>query len=333
MGYSEALEVKYRLASWVLTDYAQQAFALIASQMAYTKGNAETSNLTLLLGSLFQRACMFSDPYFCARDIMDLLESTSSNMPDWTFRQEVLPAPEGLIWFARPASVNTAEPTVVLRGLAWAIYYDGDTDPDAGPDVRRMHYHHFDAKGLPPSVKKITPFLVLYYLFTRNGSNSMVVPAQVLEWESGQSFMEVANEFSGMGPEGEPMWRELDEYAVRFFAAFCTFIEQKIFVHSSERADRATRRRVDGLAAKMQVVTEELVRVIALRKRVYPQNASHAAEEAVEWSCRWLVRGHWREQWYPSLGIHQPKWILPYVKGPEDKPLRPPRATVFAVVR
>jgi len=29
----------------------------------------------------------------------------------------------------------------------------------------------------------------------------------------------------------------------------------------------------------------------------------------------------WRNQWYPSLSQHRQKWISPYVKGPEDKPL------------
>lgn len=27
------------------------------------------------------------------------------------------------------------------------------------------------------------------------------------------------------------------------------------------------------------------------------------------------VRGHWRDQWYPSLGLHRPKYIYPFLKG------------------
>jgi hypothetical protein len=45
---------------------------------------------------------------------------------------------------------------------------------------------------------------------------------------------------------------------------------------------------------------------------------------SVEWSKRWMVRGHWRLQPYgPRNGPQQRKaiWIDPYVKGPEDKPL------------
>lgn len=36
-----------------------------------------------------------------------------------------------------------------------------------------------------------------------------------------------------------------------------------------------------------------------------------------EYSCRWLVRGHWRK-----LASGKLTWVKPYVKGPEDKPLR-----------
>jgi len=29
----------------------------------------------------------------------------------------------------------------------------------------------------------------------------------------------------------------------------------------------------------------------------------------------WWVRGHWRNQWYPSIQDNKRKWIRPYVKG------------------
>jgi hypothetical protein len=36
---------------------------------------------------------------------------------------------------------------------------------------------------------------------------------------------------------------------------------------------------------------------------------------------RWVVRGHWRKQWYPSRNDHLPIWISPHVKGPDGAPL------------
>jgi len=65
------------------------------------------------------------------------------------------------------------------------------------------------------------------------------------------------------------------------------------------------------------------VRVISLRRRERPTHENSGDATSVDWSCQWLVSGHWRK-------LHQPrKWdgeqfvyIQPYVKGPEDKPLR-----------
>lgn len=75
-----------------------------------------------------------------------------------------------------------------------------------------------------------------------------------------------------------------------------------------------------------------VVRVVELRRK--QAKAEHSGEhDAVDWSHQWIVSGHWRQQWYPSLNANRPRWIMPYVKGPEDKPLKPPRAKVFAVVR
>lgn len=37
---------------------------------------------------------------------------------------------------------------------------------------------------------------------------------------------------------------------------------------------------------------------------------------------RWIVSGHWRNQYYPTRDAHRPRWIEPYVKGPEGAPLR-----------
>lgn len=80
-------------------------------------------------------------------------------------------------------------------------------------------------------------------------------------------------------------------------------------------------------ARKMKIPGQ--ITVITLR------HAKHAArqdgESLVEWSHRWVVRGHWRSQ---SCGPHYPGaqeiapdtyrarlWIAPFVKGPEDRPL------------
>ncbi|AVP41437.1 hypothetical protein SEA_YARA_103 [Streptomyces phage Yara] len=61
------------------------------------------------------------------------------------------------------------------------------------------------------------------------------------------------------------------------------------------------------------------VRIVDIRSHT---GGSQGREQyAREYDHRWKVRGHWRNQWYPSRGVHRPKWIEEHVRGPEDMPL------------
>ena len=114
---------------------------------------------------------------------------------------------------------------------------------------------------------------------------------------------------------------------VRFLVSALIWMEQRILITPKERAQRAFRRRLEK-----QGITTDTVNVIRLRRiQSQPSTCDDPADR--EWSCQWIVRGHWRLQFYPSKGSHQPVWIMPHVKGPEDKPLKIPGQTVFAVTR
>jgi hypothetical protein len=63
------------------------------------------------------------------------------------------------------------------------------------------------------------------------------------------------------------------------------------------------------------------IKVINLRKQKSPLHSELDPRE-VNWSHRWIVDGHWRNQPYgPGRNQTRPVWIAPHVKGPEDKPL------------
>ncbi|WP_009480263.1 hypothetical protein [Rhodococcus sp. JVH1] len=60
--------------------------------------------------------------------------------------------------------------------------------------------------------------------------------------------------------------------------------------------------------------------VITLRREQNPRAGDDVAT-TVQYSRRWVVRGHWRKQRYPSLGTNKPILINEHVKGPDDAPL------------
>jgi hypothetical protein len=73
------------------------------------------------------------------------------------------------------------------------------------------------------------------------------------------------------------------------------------------------------------------VSVIRLRRSKSNYEGEH---NEVNWTHRWLVRGHWRNQWYGSGEDRYQRaiWIHPQIRGPEDAPLLV-REHVYALER
>lgn len=97
--------------------------------------------------------------------------------------------------------------------------------------------------------------------------------------------------------------------------------------HRSNRADRRRWERATGNAEP------PLASVVVLRRRDDRQGDSPEGRD-VDWSYRWMVRGHWHPYWCGAGEDRrlENRWLAPYVKGPEDKPFKRPARQLFAVV-
>jgi hypothetical protein len=73
------------------------------------------------------------------------------------------------------------------------------------------------------------------------------------------------------------------------------------------------------------------VRTITLR-RVFEETSSPKEATTREWSCQWMVRGHWRKR-AERYGPGEPIYVNPYAKGPDGKPFKTNKETVFMVKR
>lgn len=91
---------------------------------------------------------------------------------------------------------------------------------------------------------------------------------------------------------------------------------------TDEQRARLSRRGMSVIEPDVIVVT---LRAPSMRPRV-----EGATRTGRDWSHRWVVRGHHRAQWYPSMAAHRVVWIAPHIKGPADKPLKD---QLYAVVR
>lgn len=111
----------------------------------------------------------------------------------------------------------------------------------------------------------------------------------------------------------------------RWLFAAWAFLDQRLTVLAPGHVDRGARRRAAAAAV------DPLVHVVTFRRT--ERRASEPAGVVVDWRCRWFVSGHWRNQYLPSTGRHQPTWISPYIKGPDDRPLRRPAPIVWSATR
>lgn len=106
---------------------------------------------------------------------------------------------------------------------------------------------------------------------------------------------------------------ETMKMVVTFMISIILIAERFVDVEEAH-ISRPERRRLARLGANpRRWVTANLTRRASAKK---PGDVS-----SVDWSHRWMVRPHWRNQWYPSQGGHKMKYIHPYIKGPEDKEL------------
>jgi hypothetical protein len=94
---------------------------------------------------------------------------------------------------------------------------------------------------------------------------------------------------------------------------------QTIVRSETMMAPRAARHRI----ARADPTLDAAVRYIDLRRaRTEPSdNPEENRPGTRAYRHRWVVRGHWRNQWYPSRNDHRPIWISQYIAGPDGKPL------------
>lgn len=219
------------------------------------------------------------------------------------FEVDLFPSPEGVIWLESPFVLepNKNDPD---RDFVWAITwelgnYEGAVLNPGSPSVRISAL-----TAVTPRLVKGGPLLApVTYLIPAFGRSPM------------ESFMHLR---LLRGREDEPPLELF--HAIRLLGMM------------KESADIATEEcgaldedPPDGQPRRNRG-RDRVVRVV----RVHPGRGGsqrHAAQR--EYQTRWNVRGHWREQRY-GKGRKKTRrvWIKPHIKGPEDRPLAPPKHVV-----
>jgi hypothetical protein len=118
-------------------------------------------------------------------------------------------------------------------------------------------------------------------------------------------------------------------HEIRWVYTALYLMSQRLAVQVHAPVDRHTKRR----AQRENRSVPDAIKVISLRKLEEARKKSEGEPNPVDWQWQWEVRGHWRNQFYAAANEHRPVFIEAYIKGPNDKPLKPVQPKFFAAVR
>jgi hypothetical protein len=247
--------------------------------------------------------------YWVSPEMTDVITTLAPGIPD-TLPQP--PVPHALVMFAKSIPGTDAEDgsNIYTSAFLWS-----DIDLyKIGPCIAMESYAWRDWVGLYRGLDDEGQQLF------REIYPNRLMPTGGSEWPMGA----LTSEFD-TAPAEDDLQRQSMVEDRRLLSTFWALASQKIVIESRHQPSRAERR-----AAQREGRPLDEVRVIRLRE---PATRSRGdAGSDVEWSHRWIVGKHWRNQWYPASGQHRPKLIEAYQKGPADKPLVL-RETVRALVR
>lgn len=323
---AEALEHQIRY--WkMLESPAYRAYIQKRNSDNKRKGENGALVTNELMDRVSRVAMQAGEPFWWSPQICDLIQTVAPSMPDYTLTRERLPAAGGLFWFAKPIRTRTS----TVHAIAWGqvLPEEGSVDEDGRYQAKAISAR---PQTLQDAVGVCAAFYEAdsYYPSKDPVMRRWEIPMAVNTWGFEKSFTKQAeHNLAGIdGPEHDAM----DE--TRIFAAAMFFLNQKIMVSPRQTPDRAALKRIHAEKSHH----EASVRVVALRKAFERLSGADKQEgDPVEWSCHWLVGaergGFWRNQWIPSEGRHELRFILPFFKGDFDKPFKPPSQLLNSVHR
>ena len=315
-----ALDIQLDLLRYYETDVRGRSYADTVIQVAVP----DPDDWIPGMGRQLHRKILTGDTFAVTDEIIAVLEQAAPSLPPFVFHRDDLPTDNGFVWLEHPIVIlDRSRKPVVLHAFGWHV---ARVTP---ADMQRSGYILVNPDGTEASEADIEarsrPALMLVAWTLPSDPRDYAS----IEWsDAAELLMEhgsphgLMSMIIGFWPFNED-WHSTngaDPFMGRFFMALLRFMEERWVDNSTVTLPRYERKRLERSRARLDFeVPEPGIRIIQLRRAA--ERAPSEPGSGVDWSHRWLVRTHWRNQWYPSLGVHKPKLILEYIKGPDGLPL------------
>jgi hypothetical protein len=265
--------------------------------------------------------------YYCSDEMTDVIEQ-GARLLDYTDKADaaLIPSPKGFCYFPKGVKLVSSEDggeSYITHAVVWVL---------AAPDsyfIISLNDSLVEQDDSSAKFREMTKNQGIYFDDTQRWTVNYVTHTTT-GWPLAPKGVE------SMSSEELEKFAKLSRLTISVEAlthSLFLMLNQHTFVDSSTRIKTTHKKRLKRLESK-NLPTE--TQVIQLRKRYYnSENLSDSAKN-VDYSYRWFVVGHWRWQPYKNQETkeveHKRIWISPYIKGPEDKPLKT-TPKVFALVR
>lgn len=277
----------------------------------YLKGFAEANGLAPSndpewLANYFRQNLEAAITFWVSEDMTALAEAAAerSDLQRTVLDVEDIPCPEGFVVFERSFLMHdTRGRQMSFRAVAWKLTVI--KIGDAGEDQLGVMLHFYTDRREP--LDDVNQQVQDRY--PQGGLTLTLQLSHLTTWAIGQSWVHEQDQGDYDQQEAARM--------LRFIWSFWHISQQpKTATTTTATPDRATRRQAQRSSPNIDTD----VQVITLRRKRKPEHATQNGDHR-NYSHRFIVSGHWRNQWYPASQKHKPKYIDDYVKGPDDQPL------------
>lgn len=237
--------------------------------------------------------------FWVSRDMVDVALDAADSLPEWT-PAIAAPCPTGVLCWAKPAgdvpwnALSADDPAeVTWDGLWWWSRPDG---------VLQLQ----PLSRLARNPELLAPYQVTSPLWATNPT-LMVQP-----------LVPRTAEVAGAA-DASPL--------VSIVGAAWLLMGQPT-VAATRALETPSRGRQEGPADGE--ADPDQVSIIELRRPMSPPREGDGSSSDRQYHHRWWVGGHWRQQACgPNHADRRPKWIAPYVKGPDGAPLKKDRVYLW----
>jgi hypothetical protein len=315
-GWARALDIQMDTLAWHIQDYGEamlQGFyeSFFKANPDLVKGDEAVDIIAAKQMAMHTAIALHrADTIYVTSDMLHILMQAAHDLPEEAvFDDHVLISKYGFVYFEEAiVGEDRHGETMCIHAISW------ETNPIAASESN------------PDPMKAIVIYFWTDPYDDRVGLNEkygkqlrevgIPVPPLSLDHFYPAKVGDHVPKLEGL-TKGQQLVIEVS----KIFIAMHLLAQQRIGEPVKMRPDRATRKRM----ARKYNAGDRLVTLITLRRRKAAKDNHEPAK--IEYTRRWLVRGHWRRQ--PDKHGWHWTYIYEYLKGPEDKPFIPTERRIF----